>query len=254
MNRKLHGNRPQPGDILRVNYHAWLVLTVSDLPAEPDDNITRPYRIEMEPLTGPTERVPHKADIRKWVSWEVLGEHYALCHKCGEVPPCREQQRATYAAQKAVELEKALRLPEGACPACSEPITTRQRTYVFPGPNLLNPLARDGVAYHARRQCRGAAARYEDMWVAADPSRERSLLTLRCSGTVTVHADGTGECYGRTGGDCPNIYAQHRGAQACYVGLGCGKGCAPSGHPGTLLAPDLAPEGYRAHPTMEDPR
>ena len=243
--------RPEVGWIIRIQYQAWRVLEIREVDEDdpdrgPLDMSFTPYELIVEKLTGEGAGQHHGAIIRRWHRFQDLGEHYPVCSKCGEVPPCREEEQEKYAKQQSEELEKALRIPIYACPACSDPITTRQKTHHFPGPNLLNPLAPDGVTFHARRKCVGSAARYEEKWVRADPTRERSLLTLRCSGVLTTHGDGTAECHGRNGEDCPTVYAQHRGWQACYVSShGCPRGCSPQGHPGIRLAPNLTPEGYR---------
>lgn len=245
--RRRYG-RPVPGDIVRIDYHAWHVEAVEDLDVESEDGFTKPYRVEVLPLSGPAELVPHVADVRKYTSWEVVGEHYALCHQCGEVPPCRESERAEFARREAAKADAMMQVLSGCCPACGEPITTRQKTITFDGPNALNPLdPAPRVVFHARRPCRQRAAEYEGRWVRADPSRRRTELTARCSGTVVVHGDGTGECFGRAdGADCPTIYARHRMITACYAAShGCGLGCSRQGHPGARLADGLTPAGYR---------
>lgn len=243
--------RPEVGAIVRVRYHAYRVLEIRELD---DDNLRgpldvsfKPYELIVEKLTGDDAGQHGGAIIRRWQHFRHLGEHYPVCNRCGEVPPCREQEHERYARHQSAQLTRALKVPEGACPACSEPISTRQKTHHFPGPNLLNPLASDGVTFHARRKCANSAATYEDTWVRADPTRERSLLTLRCTGIVTVHGDGTGECHGRNDGtDCPHILARHQGVHACYLmSAGCPIGCTPTGHPGTGLAPDLTPGGLK---------
>jgi hypothetical protein len=170
-------------------------------------------------------------------SWHVVPEQYAVCVKCGEPSPCREYEQEVQAQREMAAAEKEMALPSGYCPACREPISTRQKTHRFPGANLLNPLGAPDVEFHTRRQCRYGAARYEEMWVSADPRRERSLLTLKCAGTIVTHADGSAECVGRDGEDCPNIYAHHSRLTSCIAqSHGCPRvecqgsrhGCTPA--------------------------
>lgn len=109
-------------------------------------------------------------------------------------------------------------------------------------PYVRNPLAAADPVFHLRRKCWGAAARYEEAWVATYPTAARSLLTLTCEGTVIVHEDGSGECFGAKDSDCPSIYARHRCMSACYIqSHGCGQGCTSRRH-GTRLS------GHPAHP------
>jgi len=200
------------------------------------------YELIVERLTGQHKGQHYGIRVKsQYAYWRYLDEHYTVCNCCNELPPC-SGKRAEHAVEKSVE---EMKLPDGYCPACKEPITHRQKKHVFPGPNLLNPFGADGVQFHQRGMCHGAAVEYEEKWVRADPSRARSLLTLRCSGTVTVHGDGTAECHSRNDGeDCPNIYARHMGMRACYtLSNGCGRGCERQGHPGTRLSPGLNPAG-----------
>jgi hypothetical protein len=161
-----------------------------------------------------------------------------LCSCHGHPWPCLESEQQAQAAKEIAAAEKVLNLMPGCCPACSEVVTSRQRSITFGGPNVRNPLA-EGPTYHLRRQCWSAAAAYEEKWVVDEPDRKRSLLTLACEGTVIVHGDGTGECFGAGDSDCPSVYARHRGAMACYFQThGCPRecgththGCSPAGRP-----------------------
>lgn len=174
--------------------------------------------------------------------WAIVPEHYAVCSKCGDPAPCKEYLYDQESQERMKAAERAMELPDGFCPACREPITSRQKAYRFPGENLLNPLGAPTVRFHARRKCRSAAAAYEERWVAADPGRQRSVLTLRCSGRLEVHADGSAECHGSE--DCPTVYAQHNYVYACVaLSDGCGKGCTYAEHHGVRLARNLTPGG-----------
>lgn len=248
--------RPAVGDVVALDRRAWEVTHVGDAvptPEEQDriDSYTpayrdemRPYRVSLRRLHGPV----HKSENdRQEVAFRVpVGAYgpmpsYAhgrvpLCSCCGHPWPCLLADQQRLAEKELAAAEKAMALMPGCCPACEEPITSRQKSITFGGPNVSNPLA-EGPTFHLRQKCRHAAARYEDAWVAAEPNRLRSLLTLRCEGTVIVHGDGTAECFGANDSECPSVYAQHRCGMACYVqSHGCGRGCTSAGHPGTRIA------------------
>lgn len=201
-----------------------------------------PFRVLAEPPSGGPQA---SMLVQPWryPCWFIVPEHYAVCAVCAEPAPCADHLGQIQAMQEMTKLEEAMALPDGYCPACSEPITTRQKTHLFPGPNLLNPFGAAHVAFHARRSCRAGAARYEERWVAAEPGRERSLLTLKCTGRIVTHADGSAEC---DRADCPNIYAHHSHLVACYMrSAGCPRvECAGSQH-GCTPASGLRADGSR---------
>lgn len=200
----------------------------------PDPWDRRPVRVRVAPVDGSAE-FGYRVQPWHWASWWApLPEHYAVCSACGELAPC-QHLTAEWAAVAAVTAQdkQDVRLLPGCCPGCGEPITSRQHSVTFAGPNLLSPLAHDDPTFHLRRRCVTSAAHYEERWVAADPARPRSLLTLSCQGTVVVHHDGSRECFGAVGSDCPDGRAGHRGYVACYAQThGCPKDCPREGHPG----------------------
>lgn len=248
--------RPAVGDIVALDHRAWEVTHVVDADPTPHEQERldlytlptgkdglRPYRVTLRRLHGPPhEHENDHSEIAARVAanaFDPLPKYphgrVPLCSCCGHPWPCLESDQQHQAEKELKEAEKALALLPGCCPACDEPVTSRQRSITFGGANIRNPLA-EGPTFHLRRKCRHDAARYEEAWVAAEPGRKRSLLTLRCKGTVIVHGDGTGECFGADGSDCPSIYANHRAVAACYLqSYGCGRGCTPAGHPGTRL-------------------
>jgi hypothetical protein len=228
---------PDPGDIVRINRHAHRVLAAAE--------IDESYVLEIRILTGPDTGKNARATVPRRYLLKRLDEHFPVCHSCGEVPPCLESEQERYAREQARRTEARMSVPDGCCMACSEPISTRQKTLRFPGANVWNPFGAPGVRFHARQACRGLAAEYEEAWVQAEGGRERSLLTLKCSGSVIVHQDGTADCVSRNDGtDCPNIYAQHRYYAACYCSsYGCGLKCTQEGHPGARPAKGLTPNG-----------
>ena len=224
-----------PGDWDEESRETWLRMNT------PDPWPHAPYKLVLTPMP---EGPQYLALIRPWqyVRWNILPEHYAVCVSCGELAPCREHQRTQFAAEQMKKTEHEMRLLPGCCPACQEPITSRQQTIDFPGEYIFNPLAPSDPIFHTRSKCSGAAARYEKAWVAADPSRGRSLLTMSCEGHVIVHGDGSAECHGTE--ECPNIHARHRAYSACYLqSVGCPRECSRYGHAGTRVA--NPPKGLR---------
>ena len=92
------------------------------------------------------------------------------------------------------------------CRAAAQRVRSPSRAARGPSRSVAPTSAtrsRRAPTFHLRRKCDRDAAAYEDQWVAAEPGRKRSLLTLRCrGGTLIVHADGTGECFGADDSDC----------------------------------------------------
>lgn len=248
--------RPDVGETVAYERAAWLVTHIGDAIPTPEEETSlaayrpqhrdqyRPYRITLRRVHGP--RHPRENDRQEialrvpaptfW-SWPRYKDgRVPLCSCCQHPWPCREGDQQEQAERELAAAERELSLLPGCCPACREPVTSRQRSITFAGPNVRNPLA-EGPTFHLRRKCYGAAACYEDAWVADEPGRARSLLTLRCAGTVIVHHDGTAECFGADESDCPSVYAKHRRFMACYMQThGCGRGCPTDGHPGTRVA------------------
>lgn len=256
MAERHYDRRPPVGRLVAVQRKAWRVQSVEDIaPCDwsdesrdrwvtermPDPWTRAPFRVIVTPAEGGQE---HSTVIEggRYVTWHVLPEHYAVCVSCGELAPCREHTSMVQAQAVMERVERDMRTLPGCCPACQEPITKRQQSVTFPGDNLLVPLGSPDVTYHLRNACRSSAARYEEMWVQADPTRPRSLLTLFCEGGVIVHQDGSAECHGAEG--CPSVYARHRHYAACYAQThGCGRGCSRVGHPGRRIA--NYPKGVR---------
>lgn len=254
--REYGRRRPSVGDLVAYDYRAWEVthVRVEDFDGGDQERVSvyRPeYRDEMRPYIVTLRRIhgaPHEREnSRQEIGLRIRAFTYGgfdryengrvpLCSCHGEPWPCAESDQQRQAAKELAKAERELSRIPGCCPACDEPVTSRQKSITFGGPNVRNPLA-EGPTYHLRLKCRSAAAAYEDAWVADEPGRARSLLTLRCGGTVIVHHDGTAECFGAEDSDCPSVYAQHRRYSACYIqSHGCGRGCPRVGHPGTRIA------------------
>lgn len=145
-----------------------------------------------------------------------------------------------------VRMHRLLDATSDCCMSCLVPIHEADKRITFYGKNLYNPLLGNGAKFHDKGKCREDAIIYENLWVQAVRGRRRSLLTLKCVGSLIVHGDGTAECHGRNdGSDCPTVHAKHSYVKPCHAStLGCGRGCTKEGHPGTKLDPRLSPEGY----------
>lgn len=247
--------RPDVGELVAWDWRAWEVMHVrvldpTDEETERLDHYPKPVQALLLPYAITLRRVhgaPAKGEnsvgdigLRIPVGSSASFPRYTdnrvpLCSCCSHPWPCRENVDGVRAAAELEKAEREMRLLPGCCPACQEPITARQKTISFPGPYVRNPLAPSDPSYHLRRACRSEAARYEELWVTAEPGRRRSLLTLKCDGSVIVHGDGTGECIGATDSDCPSIYAWHGTWSACYLqSHGCPRDCG-TGH-GTRLS------------------
>ena len=242
-----YDRRPPVGRLVAHRRQPWRVIAVHDVPSDewteqerdawldermPDPWRRRPFLVDVEDPQGTPGRM--RVGPQHTPTWHVLPEHYAVCVSCGELAPCIEHTSMIQAQRVMERVERDMRTLPGCCPACQEPITRRQESVTFTGENLLVPLGAPDPTYHLRNACRSGAARYEEMWVKADPTRPRSLLTLSCEGGVIVHHDGSAECHGAP--DCPSVHARHRYYAACYTqSAGCGRGCPAVGHPGCAV-------------------
>lgn len=245
--------RVEVGDVVALDRRAWEVthVSVTDPTPEEQERLKAyvepyrterlPYRVTLRRLHGPShdnENSRGESAFRVSVYWAQPLPRYVdgrvpLCSCCGHPWPCLTADQERLAAKELKAAERQLKLMPGCCPACEEPVTSRQKSITFGGPNVTNPLA-EGPTFHLRHKCRHAAAQYEEAWVNDEPGRARSLLTLTCAGGLVVHGDGTAECFGAAESDCPSVYAHHRHLMACYLQAhGCPRACARQGHPGT---------------------
>lgn len=101
-------------------------------------------------------------------TWDVLPEHYAVCRQCGELPPCRDEERERTFVEEMAKSVRLMSIVPGACMGCGDAISSRQRAVRFPGPNLWRPDLADGsVRFHARQECESWVDRYRKQWEAA---------------------------------------------------------------------------------------
>ncbi|WP_331756275.1 hypothetical protein OHA04_45230 (plasmid) [Streptomyces sp. NBC_01590] len=125
-------------------------------------------------------------------TWHVLPEHYAICRLCRELPPCRHVHNEAIMDRVSSHMAEQMAILPGACHACREPITKRQKAFTFPGTNLIRPdLGDDSAVFHLRGTCAGPRTSYDKRWAAAEPGRSRLFF---CEGTLVTHHDGSKEC------------------------------------------------------------
>lgn len=169
----------------------------------------------------------------------VLPTRYAVCHDCGQLPPCRDELLEREMAHQTERMAELMAILPGFCHGCREPITRRQKSVRFPGENLLRPdLGPDTAVFHTRSACSDAAYRYDKLWAAAEPGRRRRL---HCEGRQLTHADGSTEC--DQGRDCPDAGARHRAATCHRLEYTAGCWCVDSSLPRPTPAGGLLNEG-----------
>jgi hypothetical protein len=228
---------PQVGWLVGYEHRVWRVLKVTPWPrdkwtdedrervaargvkAAPVNVWMRPDDVEVPADPVAARRLERSFSARPFLTrwWVMRDEHYPVCQRCGEPPPCREVWAGAVASRHMQELARFE--TSGVCPACAEPISARQKSITF-SENLRIPGG-PPVTYHRRGRCFWGALTYEKEWVAADPGRRR--VELSCPGVVTNHGDGTYEC--TEGAGCRGRDANHEGYQAC----GC-RSCHVHGH------------------------
>lgn len=274
-----HYGLPEPGQVIAYRHAVWKVAQVTNLALSDDDRDLwlkrgmpdletwggRPCKVSVEWLGGTkpawfdevgeirTGSVTLPAEAH--MTWHVYDDgRWPQCSCCGEPMPCRaalEDEQVNSSLDRIADFEA---IPPGACWACSEPITARQKSVTYPGDNIDLPGGQQ-PAFHLRMKCRGSAESYERKWVAADPRRERILTWPKCGGILVVHADGTSDCIsGRSplGGEervsqlgCEGHQTHDHGViRSCYVHedymrpgawgeTGCPHGCDPTSRHGT---------------------
>lgn len=242
-----HYEIPPVGSLFGLRGRAYRILEVRPVPLadySPTDHNDVRRDPEAPPVYMTVEQVnPAVTKPLHWkvgreqrlnTRWHVLPEHHAVCADCGRLAPCEDYRQAQISGAALDRSVAAMAVLPGCCPSCAEPITTRQKAIYYPGPNLLNPLASDGVKFHQRIKCLDAAARYERQWTTVDPRNTPSLLTLNCGGRLRVHQDGSADCDHE---NCPSPLARHIGLSACYLyDDRCQRGCFAGVSHGTALS------------------
>lgn len=241
---------PEVGWLVGHEHQVWQILRVTPWPrdkwteedrervaargvkAAPVNVWMRPHGVALpaDPVAARVLEKSFSARPYHTLWWVMRDEHYPVCHRCGEPPPCREVWAGAVASRHMKELARFE--TSGVCPACAEPISKRQKSITF-SENLRIPGG-PPVTYHRRGRCFWGALTYEKEWVAADPKRRR--VQLACPGVVTNHGDGTYEC--TEGADCRGRDTNHDGYQSC----GC-RVCYVNGHFGCYPKPGAVRRG-----------
>lgn len=150
----------------------------------------RPVVVVVRPDDQPTAKPQHLLGPANH-GWRTLSEHYAICRLCGDIPPCRQVHNEKIAERAAEKFEGEMAILPGCCHACREPITRRQKSVRFTGPNLIRPdLGDDSAIFHLRAKCYSSVRRYDERWAKATGNPRRFF----CEGTMTVHQGGSTEC------------------------------------------------------------
>jgi hypothetical protein len=124
----------------------------------------RPVSVVVVPAASPETKPVHLRCPANH-QWDVLPEHYAVCHACGELPPCTHEINEERIEQELAHAEELMFIQPGCCHGCGEPVTTRQKTTRFPGPNLWRPdLGNNSAVFHSRQECADDLARYRKHW------------------------------------------------------------------------------------------
>lgn len=209
------GGQLQPGDVVAVDcqgfrHKPWSVHEVKALESGS-------FRVLLRPVGAQYDFAQYNRGVTmaSHAMADVLPEHYSVCARCGELPPCSEVWVSSIADAQS---ERAARYEvEGVCPACQTPVTRRQNAIRFPE-NLHVPLG-PPVVFHRRQQCEASAVDY-DRAVAKSTGRRP---WLSCEGSITAHRDEQ-VC---TDPLCPDPKVQHRMWSRCFT-PNCDHGCNPS--------------------------
>ncbi|QLF84212.1 hypothetical protein SEA_PYTHEAS_72 [Gordonia phage Pytheas] len=134
--------------------------------------------LDASPTTG-TDR----KSIGFWgsVGWPRIDEHYPICGTCRDLMPCQHVVIDTIATQSSDTFER-YNTP-GVCPACREPVTSRQQLISF----SRNLHGFGAVTFHLRKKCRHSACDYD---VAVH--EEDGDYQLTCPGTSRSGLDDNG--------------------------------------------------------------
>lgn len=219
----------QPGDLIVSDRKVWRVGEVRQVPlADWDEHdregygtwnrervaaaewSLRPLYLAVTPANGGTRRHVRVRPYARLRHAYVLHPHYPVCSECGEPWPCPELDIKREVDKQAGELARLEQIMPGCCWCCGEPVTSRHKSVVFDGENLLLPGG-GTVVFHLRRRspggksCLSAAIDYEERWV---PAGEGRRWRLSCPGNVVRHLDGQ-EC--SEFGDCPGPDVWHGG-------------------------------------------
>lgn len=147
----------EPGDLIAYGHRVWRVIAVEVLEDRQVRTVIRPA------ADDPTWTA---TDADKHLRWQPhaqvprypQADHLPMCGDCGGPWPCRDLHVQREIAK---DLKRAARYElVSVCPACGEPVTTRQTRQTW----RVNLYAFDRdqpVTFHLRRQCVQEAMDYD---------------------------------------------------------------------------------------------
>lgn len=151
----------------------------------------RPMMVVVQHEDHPREKPVHLQCQAGASSWQKLPEHYSVCRLCHELPPCTHVHNEAVMERAGERMAEQMAILPGMCHACREPITRRQKSFTFPGANLIRPdFGDDSAVFHLRDGCSGGRDVYDQRWAKAMKRRR----FFYCEGSQTVHFDKSTSC------------------------------------------------------------
>jgi hypothetical protein len=162
-----------PGNWSAEWEQAWREAGEPDVPDWPGRPVTLAVRHDTDPSDPQRSGIVPANGV-----WVVLPEHYSVCRRCGELPPCPEVFTDRVMAVESARIDFEMRLVHGMCHGCGRPVTGREHTTLFSGDNLIRPdLGSNTAVFHTRRSCLPVLLAYQDRWLAAEPGRTPRVET-----------------------------------------------------------------------------
>lgn len=135
----------------------------------------RPVVVVLQPDGRPKAKPQHLCGPANHL-WDVLAEHYAVCHVCRELPPCRHEIAEAHVEFHMKRATELMAIPRGHCLGCGSFVTRRMEAHRFPGPNLWRPdLGDNSAVFHARQSCSDAVHAYREQWEATRTPADSQL-------------------------------------------------------------------------------
>lgn len=181
----------QPGTVVAWNYKPLLITEIEEINlANWPDDFVKAWKEAGEPDAATWDGRPlyihNRRDGSKDpikvgkapASWRflVLPQHYAVCNRCGELPPCQEVFLDEVMAVESRRMDFEMKLTHGMCHACGERVTPREHSVLFSGDNLIRPdLGPNTAVFHTRRSCINVTLSYQDRWLKAEEGRKARI-------------------------------------------------------------------------------
>ena len=138
----------------------WRVVSVEERP-----DMERPWAVVIRPAHMPLDWTAMTEDIHLGASRHATfhryddAEHHPVCAACKGPWPCHHLKAEQQADREIAQAERYA-IP-GVCPACSEPVSTRQLRQTWPV-NLYAIDRDQPVTFHLRRPCGAEARSYDE--------------------------------------------------------------------------------------------